>query len=405
MNISPLVQLFRASDDRAFEEGLISGVTEYESGLRLIRLAEENGSGRVEGARADGVEIDAGYLEDAPAEGCSLFYRFRIHTQSLSTFHASLDKLLFAGSEISRGIFPSEFYIVDIDAYSGDTEPCWIIHSLATACRAIALLAKIAHYHDSKSDTGYLQLVFIDAASEKLIKPILVNTIVSSEIVRICRSIDLSLLEQLAGAAPESDPHFASRQGVFYATVSEFLGGSSGKEDNFEKLLSEWKIFSNTFQANLNTYVSGFAFHKAKKEVAEAEFDIAGQYAKVLGDITGKLLAIPISFAALVALSKAGELSESIFLVLGLMFASLLISGVIHNQRRHFKLIKQAKAIVIDSINGKIDSYPKELRCSIETMKSTLSTDECRLRWTLNILQVLAWSPSIIGVAYLYIAQ
>ena len=162
------------------------------------------------------------------------------------------------------------------------------------------------------------------------------------------------------------------------------------------------EFFSNTFQANLNTYVSGFAFHKAKREVAEAEFDIASKYATVLGDITGKLLTIPVSFAALIAISKTDEIIEKIFLILGLMFASLMISGAIQNQRRHFKLIKQAKDIVIDSFQGKTESYPPELRDFISNMKSSLLSDEHKLSWILRVLQIVVWTPTFISVAYIY---
>ncbi|QJD58173.1 hypothetical protein HG264_04200 [Pseudomonas sp. gcc21] len=370
----------------------------------MIDEIATSGSAVVDHLTVDGVSVDTDYMEDAPSQGCEISFRIHTHSQSLSTFHQNLTALLASGSEISRGVCPSQYYIVGLDAYSEDIEPHWAVEAISTACKAVSLLAKVAHYHDSKSETGCLQLVFVDAGSAQSIKPLLINTVVSEEIISICRDIDITLLEQLAQAAPESDPHYASRRGVFYATVSEFLGGPSAKEDSFKRLLSGWTKFSELFQANLNTYFSGFAFHKAKREVAEAEFDIASQYSKILGDITGKLLAIPVSFAALIALSKSDDLLESIFLVLGLTFASLVISGIVHNQRRHFSLIKQAKNIVIDSIDGKTDSYPEDLRVSIEKMKTFLKVDECRLQWTLAALQILAWIPALIGTAYLYYA-
>jgi len=248
MKIGSLVKLYRSSQDRAFTGGAVSGVIPYKHGLELVKSVIKSGCGRLERASVDNNDIDVDYLEDAPTAGERLYYSVKVHTKSLSTFHENTSKFISSGSEISRGICPNEYYIVDIDAYSEDTDPHYIVSCISVLCRAILLLAKIAHYHDNKSETGCLQLVFIDAGSEKSIKPILINTLISHNSIIACRDIDLSLLEQLASASPESDPHFASRQGVFYATISEFFDGSSSKDDNFEKLLSSWSFFQTHFK-------------------------------------------------------------------------------------------------------------------------------------------------------------
>lgn len=346
----------------------------------------------------DGKILDSEFFqEQMPPAPKKIEYALAIHASSISTFHANADEFLNAGSGLSRGVLPSEYYIVENDCYSEDYPAHEIVCSIQTACSAINLLAKIAHYHDGKSDTGCLQLVFICPGENKLPTYVL-HTKITSLVLLSFNSFNLELLESLASSDGSTDPHLATRKGVFYSTLSEFLSGVSEADDHFVYLISNWNSFSEIYQKNLNTYFSGFAFHKAKQEVARTELELASQLSKVVGDITGKMLAVPLSFAAIIAVSKSDLFLEKLAILLGLVVTSLIVSAVISNQRRHLLRISHGKSIAFKAIDGNKGTYPAELILDIEKMKSGLNSDQCQLGKTLCFLKIIAWIPTILAI-------
>jgi hypothetical protein len=171
----------------------------------------------------------------------------------------------------------------------------------------------------------------------------------------------------------------------------------------FSKLVKEWDNFLYTYKKNLETYLSGFAFHKAKREVAEAEVEIASQFSKIVGDITGKLFAIPLSFAAVIAFSKATDTLDKALVFVGLLISSLIIYGVVSNQKRQLERITHAKDIVLGSFRGNADIYPADLSDAITNMKDNLDKNESKLNSTLGYFMFLAWVPVIFILGIIFI--
>lgn len=160
--------------------------------------------------------------------------------------------------------------------------------------------------------------------------------------------------------------------------------------------------FAAIFVKNLDTYLSGFAFHKAKREVAEAELKIADEFSKIIIDITGKLLGIPISLAAAIAITKSTSAFECLIIVAGLGLATLIFSGTVGNQQRQLKRIIHAKNVVFNALEGKQEIYPAELKSAISEMKSGLDNNESKLRWLLWLFRCLSWAPFIVGAGIFY---
>lgn len=66
--------------------------------------------------------------------------------------------------------------------------------------------------------------------------------------------------------------------------------------------------------------------------MAQAEIDYGTKLSGVLGDIAGKMLALPISLAGLVALEKTTSKFEGFILILGLAVVLVVLLAILHNQ-------------------------------------------------------------------------
>lgn len=170
-------------------------------------------------------------------------------------------------------------------------------------------------------------------------------------------------------------------------------------------MVTHWKNFVAEYHRDLGTYLSGFAFHKAKTEVAEAQLKIADEFSKVLTDITGKLLGIPVTLAVALAIPRADSLLERCLLLIGILIGSVIMHQTVANQQRQFRRIVNAKNLVIGAIEGKKNTYPSDLVKEIEKLNTDLDADEKGLWRCLKFFKALSWLPLLISVgvlAYVY---
>lgn len=114
---------------------------------------------------------------------------------------------------------------------------------------------------------------------------------------------------------------------------------------DFENLICHWDKFVKLFENNLSTYMSGFSFHKARKEIAKSEAEFAEKISKLITDLTTKVLSIPVSLLASFGIIKLTSRSEMLLVLLGVLLSSLILHMVLLNQDKQLKHICHAKDI------------------------------------------------------------
>ncbi len=397
MSLEPIVELYRACGRPPLDGAHFACATDFPLVQGIVRRVQDESRARFDDLDVDGVDV---LDEELPTLGEQIDFRLRLPTGSSAAFHQSLETLLDVERRISRGEIPADYYLIEEDYYSGDQICPVPIDSLRRICRLILGLSKLAHYHDEKPSSGYLRLVFLQPGKGADSKPVELETRVTMPVIRASEELEPRLVEELSESTAANDPHHSAKVGVFGTSLATFVGNRP-TGDAFEYLITHWQKFVKEYQRDLSTYLSGFAFHKAKTEVAEAELKIAGEFSKVLSDITGKLLSIPISVAAVIAIPKAETLIERLLLLLGFFVASLIISRTVANQARQFHRVNDAKNLVLGAIEGRKNSYPKELVEAIDKLTIGLNSDEDGLRNSLRVFAVLSWLPLVIALCVL----
>lgn len=394
MSLAHIVELYRVCERPPLDGDHFACTTAFPLVKALVKKIREDPSTRFDDIEIDGVDV----LDDPlPEIGEKISFRLKLPTGSSARFHNDLASLLDIDPRISRGATPPEYYLVKDNYYSGDSDSPEHVYALERICRLIIGLSGLAHYHDEKPSSGYLRLVFIQPTKGAGIKPVELETRVTTSIIQASADLEPRLVEELSESSAANDPHHSAKAGVFGTSLATFVG-SRPAGDAFEYLVTNWRNFVTEYQRDLSTYLSGFAFHKAKAEVAEAELKIANEFSKIVSDITGKLLGIPISIAAIIAIPKAETLFDRMLFILGIAIASFVIYRTVLNQKRQFNRIKNAKDIVIGAIEGKKDSYPRDLADVVDKLSLDLTNDERGLHNNLLIFGILSWLPLAIAL-------
>jgi len=366
----------------------------------LKSLNETRNIGKFEEIILNGEEISP---EKLLPSSCSVEVIFRIASSGDAHIYTDINDYLEKNKLLSLGNCSSDYYILDEDYFSKENKEDPRFLKIMKLCEVIRGLAELAHYHDFKSDSDKLSLVFVSDGELSRTKPV---TLVAQlkpnmlELPEINTTILSSLLEG------DHNPHKLQEQGTFRASIVEFFGNNSNDTSkNFEEIIKHWNEFTLLFNRNFETYISGFAFHKAKQEVVDAELSSAEQFSKIIGELTGKLLGIPLSLAAIIGVVKTESVVEQILIVLGILLASYIISETLHNQKRQFKRISNASSLTFAELNSKKDTYPPELCIYITKAVKMLEKSKKSLARTLYFFNLLSWIPPIIAISYIGVLQ
>lgn len=402
--LSKLIEFYRLigkppiDENYRFEQGMM-----MDSQLHQLLLAIHHQSqlGRLEEISASSELFDLGDI-NASHYGQQLTIIYQIGTGGLH-FYRTLDDLLRRNKGLSRGDLLKEFYVAEDDYLSGElhvTAASPKYDNLKKVVQLIHELKDLAHYHDAKAGQEYLNLVFVSGADGTSTNPLRLSP--KLDIVSLEGSIiDIDPIRKLGDRAGVN-PHIEREKAVFRASLIEFLNVSSGDAyERFAALVTSWAEFIVVFKRNFDTYISGFAFHKARKEVADAEVQAADQLSKVLNDISGKMLGIPLSLAALPLLQKSDSTLERIVLVLATLVTAWMLAEVMHNQQLQLARLKHARALIFDELTSKAKTYPSELSSKLKVATTELQNNERKLTRLLKWLRIGSWVPAILASALL----
>lgn len=330
-------------------------------------------------------------------EGNTAKIDFLLPNSDSAGFYASFDDFIRATPSLGHGQIPDFIYIADQDWSSTDGIANEKFAKLENCCRLIVNLSKIVMVADNHSSPSHINLIFaVPADNGKPPKTFTIATTVEPGILE-AQLTHLALIEQLADSNNGSKLHFEERKSIFNLAVSELVSDApeSAKKNLFLFLLVNWKELLDIYWKNFQTYIHGFSFDKAKKDLAQAELEYGTKLSAAFSDIGGKLLALPISFGALVLLSKANAGVETIATAAGILMVSLIFTGILANQWLNVKRLTSSLNIALSQIEKRIGTYPKHLQTLLTTAKTEIEHQQSFVRWTIRFFLLLSWAPTV----------
>ncbi|HHP0469587.1 TPA: hypothetical protein ACRZ6V_001243 [Vibrio harveyi] len=327
----------------------------------------------------------------------------RIPQNSASRFYLNIPDFLDKCSLLKQGELPEMFYLIEEDYYYPDDESKDDIRdqieSLKLVCSLIESLKEVAHYHDERSNGGNPKLIFIANKDheESRSDSVIIEMKLTKELLGGYID-DLDALTTLT-KKPNNDIHYPARVNIFLSSLHEFLDGQTPLKA-FEKLVKDWSLFSRLFNNNYNIYLSGFAFHKVKKEIANDELTISGEISKVTRELIGKLFSIPVSLSVLIAMSQSKSMMIDAVLVFGLLLVTVLLVGIVCNQKQQLVSVMHSIEVMKSSYGGNQQHYPEELSQHLVSMNNNLEQEVNSAKKWLCFCRIVAWVPILFATLY-----
>lgn len=292
-------------------------------------------------------------------------------------------------------IFKEKLYQIDVKNIQEKLKP--IQDAFNNINCILSSFKKLAHY-EGKND----EIVFIDP-SEKSTLTITISTD-TSEIQEIPSILDTQIehhtLSCLINDKDEENGFFFKERAIFRTSLFEFFKNKDIDLSNTEQttimLLQKFSDFEKLYSSNYEAYISGISLDKLKLELAQEQLKFSDQTAKILSDITNKMIAFPV-MTGLITLIRI-NLTNTSFGILLIFLTTLILLLSIWNQDVQLGTIEQAQEISFNNIKQKIiqnsqekatNLLSKELSKLLNKLKFSLLLARCTLFSYIIIILIL----------------
>lgn len=395
-----VVELYRLSNYPYFDGGKFSAcldcITTTKSLFqKLYNINPQFGS--LDDVEVDGIPCYG--TEDFPEAGKKLEFTFKVNQGSANRFYKNRSDFVKINT-LKKGMMPDFYYIVEDNYYSIDSQKPLYIQKIESICNLIFNLSKLAHFHDIKNDSKgtFFRLVFV-LHSESKSTSIVIETNFSEEVVDD-KIIDLDLIKSLVSLESSADIHYIEKVNTFRNTIIEYVERNAS---SFSDIIKNWNDICQLYSNNLAAYMSAFSFHKARKEVVDAEIEYSEKLSKIISDISSKALAIPISLAASLAIFKLTTNSEWIIAFAGVIITAVISSAMLISQKKQLERISHSKDVLFKQLNIRIKDDTTDLKSSLQEVINKLNDNEFFCRNVLDCLLSLAWMPTCVGIVGIFL--
>lgn len=336
-----------------------------------------------------------GKFEYRSEEADTLDIEFRLPSNESGRFYSTLGEFVVRNGVLGKGRFPTNVYIIELSWADCDEAEPPEVKSLKKVCRLIELLALLAIGVDKESSPdGYNLFFALPPDGAKPPRTFLLPTQLDIKVLDY-KFEHLNLLEEILNRKNENKAHLSERKLMLRMAVASIIEKFENEPNLFLVIVREWREILSIYRANLQTYVYSFSFDRVRREVAQAEIDYGTKLSGVLGDIAGKMLALPISLAGLVALEKTSSKFEGFILILGLTVVSIVLLAILQNQMLQVERLLHSFNVIFDDFKGKIKTYPQKLQDLLSITIEQIEKQGKILTGTFLLLKILSLLPVI----------
>ena len=285
--LADAVMLYRCAGRPEWDNRQFHGELDYAESRELLdRLHKQPvRNGRLDELKVDGQLVLDG--EEPPATGDRAAFTFSTSTQDDTRFFCNAAELADY-RPLRRGKFPDRFYLVEEDYQHGENEtPPVAVRNLVELTWFVTALAELADHKYQTEGTSAWTLVFRTKDGLGLLE-----TRFGEELVGV--KVPSAVWEVVEGLRTGADGiHQKEKRWMFMATMCEFLKDGVP----FREFVERGAQWAEAYERDLQTYLSGFSFEEVKRKIAEEHARFADQVSTILGNITVKVLSLPLSVA------------------------------------------------------------------------------------------------------------
>jgi hypothetical protein len=383
-----IVQLYRELGRPVITRNTISYSGRISDSVK--QLIEEINCFPVRYGRFADLEIDRNEVE----------LEYQLPSSEYGRFHASIAALLNATPSLGFGELPTEYYIVDLDYCSGDVAVHSKLIALVNLCRFIRALTKLAANNATNRSAGQDEnsLLFVVAADGKSpSRTLAIKTVVDADTL-LFPLPHVRFLELLQSEIRKNDVHVEERLIIMRHSIAEALASITDEKKRFLHLVQHWQTIVVSYQHNFSAFIHQYSFEKVRKEIASAEIENATKMSAVLADITGKLLVLPVSLAAVVLLRKATANDEFWIGFAGVLCVAFIFHALLVNQWLQVKRLRGSFHLIFDQYD--LGKLPQRLGRPISAARANAQKQYRVLICTFIFLAIISLFP-VAGAVYM----
>jgi hypothetical protein len=323
----------------------------------------------------------------------------RLPAGDVGQFYADLQDFIRRTPSICKGSIPHSFYIVDLDYSSDDANTPPQIIALRTLADFLKLLGDFSEGTVQLQALGNVHsLIFVLPPDGKIPqRTATMPVIINMETIHH-RLSHLSILRALVNPEFDTKVHIEERRLVMKMAIADVLSEEPNQRSQLTHLVHNWPEALKRYRHNLGAYVNNFSFDIVRKKIADADMEYASKLSGVLGDIAGKLLALPISLVALIAIPNANTPYAFWLGVGSAILVSIIYILVLANQHRQIARLRSSFNLVFGNYEAKSSSYPSPLRRAIAERVDENSKQTRMLKCTFWVFVVVALLPGLVAL-------
>jgi hypothetical protein len=334
-----------------------------------------------------------GSLDLFHRDAARISFEFLLPANEFGRFHSSVRSFVQTTPALANGKLPTNFYILELDYASFDEQVPPSIARLHDLCELISLLGDLSADAASAAAQVNSRMTFIvSATANSPAKTVVLNTRFGSELLDHPIA-HLDLLRALLKPTTQRNVHIEERKSILRLAVADTLSDSDAP--SIALLVKHWKETLIKYRHNLLSFLNQYNFEKTRKDITTAQIDFATKLNSVLGDIAGKLLALPISFAGLLLLRNAKDTVEQAIYASGMAIITITMLAILINQFLQIGRIISSFNLVFDQYNR---GLPEKLITPVNEARASIKRQKIVLNTTFVIFSILAIVPTVASI-------
>lgn len=312
------------------------------------------------------------------------------------SFYSDFSDFIRRTPSLGHGEIPKEFYIVDCNWLSSEGVENPDFSKILKCSELIKSLCKVVLAYDNNSSASYINLFMtISGDAKKPPKAITVSTKVDERVLN-CSLNRLNLVKYFSVSENSEKIHFDEKKSLFNTALADVANEAIELNENtFMYIVMHWDKVLDNYWKNLQTYLHGFSFNAIRQEIAKAELEYGSKLGGVFGDIAGKLLALPVSLAALLIVDKTENPLEVWITSIGIFMVTLTFLGILYNQWLNVSRLYNSFSQVFSQMSNRLENYPKNLRSLVKNAKKEVDSQYRFVICTLIFFSALSAVPTI----------
>lgn len=315
-------------------------------------------------------------------------------------FYSDLHALLYGSTDLSRGIPPDNYYLVKENYLCGEQPVLPGVSKLLVFCEFISLLEKLSFVPDQQTSIHQPKsLIFVlPAADGQPPKTFQLTTQITSSLLSL-QSPNLNILRDVASDSIKSSLNREEYRALFRLAIADILKRAPADEKRFSFLIENWNDVLNKYQYDIDCLINNFSFDKVRQEIAKVSLEYSAKFTSVLGDNTGKFLALPVPILAIAGILKAQSITESAILLISTLAVAIVFSGTIKNQFIQLGQLEQGFLNMFEKLLRPGATSNNLARSQIDAAQVAFKLQRRLLKQTLWLLRIGSWVPAICGTA------